>query len=503
MRIALVWALVLPLVLTGTGAVDNAHARGEIRSLSFHHTHSGEDLTIAFKRDGHFDEAALKKLNHFLRDWRTQDETVMDPRLFDILWDVYREVGGRQPIQIVSSYRTPSTNAMLRRRSRAVARHSQHMLGHAIDFFIPGVPLDRIRSAGLRLQRGGVGFYPTSGSPFVHLDTGSVRHWPRMTHDQLVRVLPNERTVHVPSDGVPLRGYDLALADIEKRGDNSAALASARSAGKPALLAAMFRPGGQDEEESEGALAATPAPTRPAARVLQPTAAARPAQSPAASAPPRPQTAAAQAPPAPTQSSAPPSSAPQAATTPGQAAALGARRMLAQVADPRVADPRSPGTTPASSNAMAYAADASFQRPVPAPAGHPAAPRPTRLAADTARPLTRGLQASSQGDSQQETTAISEGESQPGSHRVVVRNARITMARSTSAWLRVVTLAPSATNAMLVKPMGNTDDVGGLQGYFVKPHSVIAITFGDDPTPGMSFNSFSGSAVARLEITSF
>ena len=120
----------------------------------------------------------------------------MDRRLFDILWEVYRDVDGKQPINIISSYRSPATNAMLRRRSSGVARHSQHMLGHAIDFFIPGVPLADVRAAGLRLQRGGVGFYPTSGSPFVHLDTGSVRHWPRMTHDQLAKVFPDGRTVH-------------------------------------------------------------------------------------------------------------------------------------------------------------------------------------------------------------------------------------------------------------------------------------------------------------------
>ena len=143
----------------------------------------------------------------------------MDRRLFDILWEVYRDVDGKQPIQIISSYRSPATNAMLRRRSSGVARFSQHMLGHAMDFYIPGVPLEQIRFAGLRLQRGGVGFYPTSGSPFVHLDTGSIRHWPRMTHDQLARVFPDGRTVHVPSDGNPLKGYELARADIEKRGD--------------------------------------------------------------------------------------------------------------------------------------------------------------------------------------------------------------------------------------------------------------------------------------------
>ena len=137
------------LLLSGAGAVQDATALNETRTLSFHHTHSDEDLTVTFKRDGRYDEEALKQLNHFLRDWRSQEQTTMDRRLFDILWEVYRDVDARKPIQIISSYRSPATNAMLRRRSSGVARHSQHMLGHAMDFFIPDVPLEQIRFAGL------------------------------------------------------------------------------------------------------------------------------------------------------------------------------------------------------------------------------------------------------------------------------------------------------------------------------------------------------------------
>ena len=238
------------LLLPGAGSVHDATALNETRTLSFHHTHSDEDLTVTFKRDGRYDEEALKQLNHFLRDWRSQEQTTMDRHLFDILWEVYRDVDGKKPIQIISSYRSPATNAMLHRRSSGVARFSQHMLGHAMDFFIPDVPLEQIRFAGLRLQRGGVGFYPTSGSPFVHLDTGSIRHWPRMTHDQLARVFPDGRTVHVPSDGNPLKGYELARADIEKRdgGDD----ASTKS--KPSLFAALFK-GKSNDDEDEGASA--------------------------------------------------------------------------------------------------------------------------------------------------------------------------------------------------------------------------------------------------------
>ena len=130
----------------------------------------------------------------------------MDPHLIDLVWEVHRDVGAKSAIQIVCGYRAPVTNAMLRRRSSGVAQQSQHTVGKAIDFYIPDAKLDDLRAAGLRLQRGGVGFYPSSGSPFVHIDVGSVRHWPRMTHDQLARVFPDGRTVHVPSDGQPLKG---------------------------------------------------------------------------------------------------------------------------------------------------------------------------------------------------------------------------------------------------------------------------------------------------------
>ena len=236
--------------MMGAGSVHDATALNETRTLSFHHTHSDEDLTVTFKRDGRYDEEALKQLNHYLRDWRSQQQTTMDRRLFDILWEVYRDVDGKKPIHIISSYRSPATNAMLRRRSSGVARFSQHMLGHAMDFFIPDVPLEQIRYAGLRLQRGGVGFYPTSGSPFVHLDTGSIRHWPRMTHDQLARVFPDGRTVHLPSDGNPLKGYELARADIEKRGTGD----DASTKNKPSLFAALFR-GKSNDEDEEGAAA--------------------------------------------------------------------------------------------------------------------------------------------------------------------------------------------------------------------------------------------------------
>ena len=266
-------------LLLGNTALQNAAAEGDTRTISLHHIHTGEDLTVTYKRNGRYDEEALKKLNHVLRDWRRDEEIRMDPRLLDVVWDVYRDVGAKEPIQIICGYRAPATNAMLRRRSRGVAQFSQHTLGRAMDFNIPGVSLETQREIGLRLQRGGVGYYPSSG--FVHLDVGSVRHWPRMTHDQLARVFPDGRTVHVPSDGQPLRNYALALADLEKRGStpSQTSIDTARNAGvnvaerpRKNLLASLF--GAKDEDEDNETTSATkrePAPAPAASPKVEKT----------------------------------------------------------------------------------------------------------------------------------------------------------------------------------------------------------------------------------------
>ena len=266
------------VLLSGSRMLQNAIAEGDTRTISLHHTHTNEDITVTFKRDGRYDEAALDKLNRFLRDWRRDEQIRMDPHLIDLVWEVQRETGSGAPIWVVCGYRSPETNAMLRRRSDGVARYSQHMLGHAMDFYIPGVPLEQLRVIGLRLERGGVGFYPTSGSPFVHMDTGGVRHWPRMTREQLVRVFPDGRTVHIPTDGKPLPGYALALADLRKRGDNPSEMSidAARSAGIQVADGAVARRivspfkkffgFGRDEEDDDagGAAPAVMASSEPA-----------------------------------------------------------------------------------------------------------------------------------------------------------------------------------------------------------------------------------------------
>ncbi|MFG1360432.1 DUF882 domain-containing protein [Xanthobacter pseudotagetidis] len=269
------------LAVCGTTSLQNAVANGDTRTLLIHHTHTGESGTFTFKKDGRYDTAILEKLNWFLRDWRTNEPTKMDPQLFDIVWEVYRETDAASPIQVVSSYRSPATNAMLRSRSRGVAKSSQHMLGKAMDFFIPGVELARLREAGLRLQRGGVGFYPTSGSPFVHLDTGSVRHWPRMSHDQLVRVFPDGKTVHVPSDGRPLAKYDVALAELQARGSRPGVAVASADAGKGVKSFFSKLMGRKDDDDDEGG---APEPQGQAVAAAAPAPAASPAAPAAADA---------------------------------------------------------------------------------------------------------------------------------------------------------------------------------------------------------------------------
>ena len=151
------------LVCLGSKSLQNAIAQGETRTISFHHMHTDEELTVTYKVNGRYDDEALRKINNLMRDWRESKSITMDPHLIDLLWEVHREAGSKEAIWVVCGYRSPETNSMLRRRSTGVAQFSQHMLGHAMDFFIPGVPLEKQREAGLRLQRGGVGYYPSSG----------------------------------------------------------------------------------------------------------------------------------------------------------------------------------------------------------------------------------------------------------------------------------------------------------------------------------------------------
>jgi len=251
-------------------------ANAEVRSLRIHNLHTKEKSEIVFKRNGRYDQDGLRKLNYILRDWRRNEPTRMDPRLFDLIWEAYRQSGSRDYINVVCGYRSPQTNSMLRTRSKGVAKKSQHMLGKAMDFFIPGVPLKKLREIGLKMQGGGVGYYPSSGSPFVHFDVGNVRHWPKMSRRELVALFPNGKTLHVPSDGKPLPGFDQAVAAYQARKKSGevaiAGLGSGGSSGSSrrsgSWLASLFGGGGgaDDEEDSASIASADDEASPPAAK---------------------------------------------------------------------------------------------------------------------------------------------------------------------------------------------------------------------------------------------
>lgn len=494
-------------LFAANNALQTAIAEGDTRTLSFHNLHTDENITVTFKRDGRYDEAALKKLDWFMRDWRKEQSVRMEPHLFDLLWETYREVGGTQPIQIICGFRSPDTNAMLRARSSGVAENSQHTQGQAIDFYIPGVPLEKVRNVGLRLQRGGVGFYPSSGSPFVHMDVGSVRHWPRMTHDQLAKVFPDGRTVHIPSDGQPLAGYALALADIERRGGkpSGTSLAAARDAGvittasierdtqKPtkSLLAGLFGGFAKDSDKDQDELSEQPAPKRarkpvavaslappkpiavepilpPAKPVVVaavvPLPVARPKQKPA---------------PAPIVTAALPGNlfdnrgywrgAVEANDLPPKAAAS---PFVVASADPSVTGSAGPA-------ALAYAAESVPARPAsarPMGASMPRLPREASVLPARTNPTVK---------KKQPAAAMATGGP-----------------RTDSPWLRAAMLTPSVTGFMSTTQLGAIDP-RPLQEMLHKPAQALVMTFSADPHLGMVAEQFSGSAVVFLATATF
>lgn len=167
----LVGSLILPVCVATATSVPVPEHR-----LLLYHLHTNERINIVYREGDSYLPDAVNKLDHFLRDHRTGDVTNLDPRLFDLLSDLTTAVGhpGTE-IDIVCGYRTPWSNEFLRRTTVGVAKHSQHMLGEAIDIRIPGVPTARLRDAALSLHRGGVGYYPQS--QFVHVDLGPVRRW--------------------------------------------------------------------------------------------------------------------------------------------------------------------------------------------------------------------------------------------------------------------------------------------------------------------------------------
>lgn len=255
-------------------ALAPGSANAQTRTLKLHFVHTGEKAEIVYKRNGSYVEAGLKQANKVLRDFRRNEPTKMDPRLLDLVWEVYQQTGSSGYINVISAYRSPATNGMLRSRGRGVAKNSQHTLGKAMDFFLTDVKLSKLREAGLKMGVGGVGFYPASGSPFVHLDTGNVRHWPRMSRQELARIFPDGKTLHVPSDGKPMPRYEQALAEYKTKGRTSSitVASAAKKRGFFEMLTARTQEDQADDEDGAApevavasALAiAEPAPSAPA-----------------------------------------------------------------------------------------------------------------------------------------------------------------------------------------------------------------------------------------------
>jgi uncharacterized protein YcbK (DUF882 family) len=156
-------------VLSATAAAPG------VRSVSFVHTHTGEKLAAPYWKDGAYQPEVLQQVNHLLRDFRTNEVHDIDPALLDVLFDLRIKVGSEAAFHVISAYRSPKTNEMLRRSSNGVAEHSMHMQGKAIDVRLQGYPTAHLAEVARSLRRGGVGYYPASD--FVHVDTGRVRYW--------------------------------------------------------------------------------------------------------------------------------------------------------------------------------------------------------------------------------------------------------------------------------------------------------------------------------------
>jgi uncharacterized protein YcbK (DUF882 family) len=503
---ALPYVAVASCLVVGASGLQRAKAVGDTRTISLHHMHTDENLTITFKKNGKYDEGALKKLNWVLRDWRKNEATTMDPEEIDLLWEVYQEVGATEPIEIVCGYRSPETNTMLRRRSKGVARFSQHTLGKAIDFYIPGVPLDKLRATAMKLQGGGVGYYPTSGSPFVHLDVGNVRAWPRMTREQLVKLFPDGRTAHIPADGTPLPGYQLALADLEHRHGHAAAQPPKRKS----LIAALFGVDKNAEEADDAAQASeTPAPTQGGAtasktpvpsRVRIVSADNTPVVQPQPTAVPLPprrpmfQIAGAASKPAPTPKAAAPmtvaalstndiirsrglwdsqtAAAAPAAETNGLDVSSVRRRLAATMSVARrdITGAIGPFDRAAADRiALAFADTDDAQFAAAAKPGHGAV-------------VTANAVVTAKGQATLANKPIDTAVSRPAVERLG------------DPWMRGLMLAVSLQDSLVVTRIGDPDYTG-LTAFMQKPVLAVVMSFSSDPLSGLSTEQFSGSAV--------
>lgn len=162
------------LALSPARALAGLAGGGE-RVLSFLHTHTGERLSLPYWADGAYLPQSLARVETFLRDFRSGEQHPIDPLLLDQLHALRLSTGASAPFQIISGYRSPSTNAAMRAAGGGQARHSLHMQGRAVDIRLADVRSSVLQGAALELQLGGVGYY--AAEDFVHVDTGPVRRW--------------------------------------------------------------------------------------------------------------------------------------------------------------------------------------------------------------------------------------------------------------------------------------------------------------------------------------
>ena len=175
MASSLTGALLLPASSTAMASVASPGSVTRGRSLSLYHTHTGEKLTIDYHDGTDYVTEAMSEINHYLRDFRTEETYPIDVALLDILHDLKSVTGHRGTFEVISGYRSPKTNAGLRNKSSGVAKRSLHMQGKAIDIRLTGFDTRNLQKAALKLARGGVGYY--GKSDFIHVDTGRVRRW--------------------------------------------------------------------------------------------------------------------------------------------------------------------------------------------------------------------------------------------------------------------------------------------------------------------------------------
>ncbi len=221
-----------------------AASTGADRTISLMHIHTKETLTVTYKKNGQFVPEAMKQIDWIMRDWRKNQSTRMDAETIDLIWEMHSELGSKEPVNIICGFRSRDTNEMLRKTVGGQASQSQHITGKAVDITFPDVPLKRMRYSALIRERGGVGYYPTSGIPFVHVDSARVRSWPRLPRYELALLFPSGRSQHMPADGGPISRDDVRVAQT-KYHDLAVQIAEfrdVRSAPKAAVLVADAGP---------------------------------------------------------------------------------------------------------------------------------------------------------------------------------------------------------------------------------------------------------------------